>query len=109
MESSEAAATTAAASFDASLGPLVARGLDGLARTRRLEKEAMMEKEMFPNKMEMMEKKMMGEKVEEDREREGEDDVIGKDEMARKKEKEVLEPKARSSSARESAPRTHRL
>ena len=39
----------------------------------------------------MVEKKMMGEKVEEEGEREGEDDVIGKDEMVRKEEKEVLE------------------
>ena len=38
-----------------------------------------------------MEKKTMGEKVEEEGEREGEDDVIGKDEMVRKEEKEVLE------------------
>ena len=38
-----------------------------------------------------MEKKMMGEKVEEEGEREGEDDVIGKDGMVRKKEKEVVE------------------
>ena len=39
----------------------------------------------------MMEKKMMGEKVEEGGEREGEDDVIGKDEMVRKEEKGVVE------------------
>ena len=39
----------------------------------------------------MMEKKMMGEKVEEEGEREGEDDVIGKDEMVRKEEKGVVE------------------
>ena len=38
-----------------------------------------------------MEKKMMGEKVEEEGEREGEDDVIGKDEMVRKEEKGVVE------------------
>ena len=38
-----------------------------------------------------MKKKMMGEMVEEEGEREGEDDVIGKDEMVRKKEKEVVE------------------
>ena len=39
----------------------------------------------------MVEKKMMGEKVEEEGEREGEDDVIGKDEMVRKEEKGVVE------------------
>ena len=39
----------------------------------------------------MMKKKMMCEMVEEEGEREGEDDVIGKDGMVRKKEKEVVE------------------